>query len=70
MADPGFPRGGGANPEGGGGNLFLWSIFPKNYMKMIKIGPRGGAVLVSPPPDPPMNPSSIKAGDAPFFTGC
>ena len=29
VADPGFPRGGGANPKGGGANLLFGQFFPK-----------------------------------------
>ena len=32
-----------ANCKGGGANLFLLPIFPKNCMKLKKFGPRGGA---------------------------
>ena len=56
VADPGFPRGGGANPEGGGANLIFGQKFPENCMKMKEFGPRGGkrASLAPPPPlDPP-----------------
>ena len=36
VADPGFPRGGGAN-------LLFDQKFPKNCMKMKEFGPGGGA---------------------------
>ena len=29
VADPGFPRGGGANPKGGGANLLFGQFFLK-----------------------------------------
>ena len=29
VADPGFPRGGSANPKGGGANLLFGQFFPK-----------------------------------------
>ena len=29
VADPGFPRGGGANSPGGGANIKICRIFPK-----------------------------------------
>ena len=29
VADPGFPRGGGANPKGGDANLLFGQFFPK-----------------------------------------
>ena len=57
MADPGFPRGGGANSQGGGANLLFGQKFPQNCMEMKEFGPRGGgASLATPPPplDPPM----------------
>ena len=41
MADPGFPRGGGANPKGGHQHI-IWPIFAKNCMKMKKFWARGG----------------------------
>ena len=45
VADPGFPRGGGANPKGGGRQPIIWPIFPKNCMKM-KFWAGGGAPLL------------------------
>ena len=56
MADPGFPRGGGANSPGGRQHTKLPN-FPKNCMKMKEFGPPGGGGRVprAPPPlDPPM----------------
>ena len=50
VADPGFPRGGGANPKGGGCQPIIWPIFPKNCMKMKKFGARGGACIPCTPP--------------------
>ena len=39
MADPGFPRGGGANPPGGGGHQYtILPKFPKNCMKLKEFG--------------------------------
>ena len=35
VADPGFPRGGGANPTGGA-NIRILPKFPKNCMKLKK----------------------------------
>ena len=49
VADPGFPRRGGANPPGGGTNLLFCPIFTKNCMKMKEFGPRGGARPWRPP---------------------
>ena len=55
MADPGFPRRGGANPQGGGANLLFCPNFPENCMKMKEFGPRGGGARPwRPPLDPPM----------------
>ena len=48
VADPGFPRGGGANRKGGGGNLLFCQICSKNCMKMKKIGLRGARPLRPP----------------------
>ena len=60
VADPGFPRGGGANPQGGGTNLLFGCKFPENCMKMKDFGPRGaGHASLAPPLDPPMGQSSI-----------
>ena len=51
MADPGFPRGGGANHKGGGANLLFWPIFPpKLHENEKKIGPTGRRVSLAPPP--------------------
>ena len=50
VADLGFPRGGGANPQGGGANLLFDQKFPKNCMKMKEFRPRGGARPWRPPP--------------------
>ena len=41
VADPGFPRGGGANSPGGRQHMIL-SNFPKNCMKLKEFGPPGG----------------------------
>ena len=41
MADPGFPRGGGANSPGGRQHTIL-PYFPKNCMKLKEFGPPGG----------------------------
>ena len=42
VADPGFPRGGGANSPGGGHQHTILPIFPKNCMKLKEFGPHGG----------------------------
>ena len=55
MADPGFPRRGGANRQGGSVNLLFGQISPQNCMNMKEIGPRGGGrASLEPPLDPPM----------------
>ena len=43
VADPGFPRGGGANSPGGGRQHTILPKFPKNCMKLKEFGPPGGA---------------------------
>ena len=48
VADPGFPRGEGANPKGGR-QLIIYLIFPENCMKMKKCWARGGRVPRAPP---------------------
>ena len=55
VADPGFPRGGGANPKGGGGQPIIWPIFAENCMKMKKFWARGGGASLAPPLDPPLH---------------
>ena len=52
VADPGFPRGGGAKPRGG--HQPIWPIFPENCMKMNKFRTRGGACPLQPPLDLPL----------------
>ena len=56
MADPGFPRGGGANSRGEGGNIRFCQNFPKNCMKLKEFGPSGGGgrVSLATPLDPPL----------------
>ena len=49
VADPGFPRGGGANPKGGGRQPIISPIFPENCMKMKKFWARGGREGRAPP---------------------
>ena len=48
VADPGFPRGGGANHPGGRQRTIL-PKFPKNCMKLKEFGPPGGTHLSQPP---------------------
>ena len=45
VADPGFPRGGGANSPGGRQHMIL-PKFPKNCMKLKEFGPPGGGARV------------------------
>ena len=54
MADPGFPLGGGAKPQGGGANLLFGKKFAEDYLKMKEFGP-GGRVPGAPPLDLPMH---------------
>ena len=56
MADPGFPRGGGANSRGGGRQDTILLKFPKNCMKLKKfrLPGGGGGVSPAPPLDPPL----------------
>ena len=42
VADPGFSRGGGANPKGGRRQPIIWPFFLKNCMKMENFWARGG----------------------------
>ena len=46
VADPGFPRGGRANPSAWGKNPLLGKIFAENCMKIKDIGPGGGDLSV------------------------
>ena len=48
MVDPGFPRGGGTNPKGGGRQPIIWPIFPENCMKMKKFWAGGARVPRAP----------------------
>ena len=51
VADPGFPRGGGANPKGAGGaNLLFGQFFPKTAWKWRNLGPEGGGRASLAPP--------------------
>ena len=51
VADPEFPRGGGANSPGGSAN----TNFPQNCMKLKEFGPPGGRPSLGPPLDPPLH---------------
>ena len=42
VADPGFPRGEGANSPGGGRQHTILPKIPKNCMKLKEFGPPGG----------------------------
>ena len=50
VANLGFPRGGGADPQNGGANLLFGQKFPENCMKMKEFGPRRGGVHPWRPP--------------------
>ena len=54
MVDPGYSRGGGANPRGGGANIRFCQIFPKNYIKLKEFGPPWGGGVPRAPLDPPL----------------
>ena len=47
VADPGFPRGGGANSSGGCQHTILPNL-PENCMKLKEFGPRGACVPHAP----------------------
>ena len=49
-ADPGFLIGWGANPPGGGANIQICQIFPKNCMKLRKFWSMGGGHAPGAPP--------------------
>ena len=49
VADPGFPRGGGSNPQGGRQDTILLK-FPENGMKLKKIRPPGRGHASPAPP--------------------
>ena len=54
MADPGFPRGGGANYKSEGTNLFLAQIFSKKTNKKENnLTQEEGAGIPGAPLDPP-----------------
>ena len=52
MVDPGFPRGGGANPKGG--QPIIWLIFSENCMRMKIFWAKGGRGRPLHPLDPPL----------------
>ena len=56
VADPGFPRGGGANPKGGGAPTYYLANFSwKLHENEEILGQRGGARIPRAPPlDPPL----------------
>ena len=58
VADPGFLRGLGAHPQGGGANLLFGQKFSENCMKIKEFVPRGGAPG-TPLLDPPMPGSNV-----------
>ena len=60
MADPGFPRGGGANSPGGAPTYEI-AKFSEKLHEIERIWtPRGGARPSRPPLDPPMVTDSIQ----------
>ena len=56
VADPGFPRRGGANSPawGRGVPTYDFANFPKNCMKLKDFGPPGGVRVPRAPLDPPL----------------
>ena len=50
MADPGFPRDGGANFKDGCEKLLYGQFFPKNCMKLKECGPQWRGAYLHPPP--------------------
>ena len=72
VADPGFPRGGGANSPRGRQHTILPN-FPKNCMKLKEFGPEGGGggASLPPPLDPPLERAIIACNVAdPKWKGC
>ena len=60
VADPGFPRGGGANSPGGA-PTYEFVEFSQKLHEIERIStPRGGARPLRPPLDPPLIVESIK----------
>ena len=53
VADPGFPRGGGANPKGGAPTYYLANYSRKLHENEEILGQRGAASLAL-PLDPPL----------------
>ena len=54
VADPGFPRGGHANPKEGRQPI-NWPFFPENCRKMKEFWAGGGGTSLAPPLDPPLH---------------
>ena len=54
VADLGFPRGGGANPQSGGRQPIIWSIISRKLHENERIWTQRGARPWRPPLDPPM----------------
>ena len=50
VADPGFPRGGGANPKGGAPTYYLANFSRKLHENEEILGQRGGARVPRAPP--------------------
>ena len=65
VADPGFCRGGGSNPQGEGSNVLFGQKIPENCLKMKEFGP-GGARAPGTPLDPPMHVFSSGMSAAPI----
>ena len=54
VADPGFPRGGGANPKGEAPTYYLAIFSRKLHENEEILGQRGGTHPSRPPLDPPL----------------
>ena len=54
VADPGFPRGGGANPKGGRPTYYLANFSRKLHENEEILGQRRGAHPLRPPLHPPL----------------
>ena len=67
MADPGYPRGGGANPKGGVPTYYLANFSRILHENEEILGQRGGARPLRPPLDPPLLSRSDKIYFFTFF---
>ena len=68
MADPGFPRGGGAKPRGGAPSYYL-ANFPRKLHENEEISGRG-ARGTRPPLDPPLTINTVQTSLFVFVRRC